>query len=100
MPAEVYDLSPRKVPEQLPERTYTPGFEPRSVRRDGSIKWYGGMVFVGEAFAGEVVDVEAIDDGLSCVHLGPLRVGVSHARSRTIVPLDAGVTHVSGHGVA
>ncbi len=97
-PAEVYELSPRNMPEQLPEHCYAPGFEPRSVRPDGSIKWDGETVFVGEAFAGEVVGLEAIHDGLSYVHLGPMRVGVLHARSRTIVPLETGVTHVPGHG--
>jgi hypothetical protein len=70
------------------------------VRADGSIKWDGEMVFVGEAFAGEVVGLAAIDDGLWHVHLGPLRLGVLHARSRTIVPLGASVTHVPGHGAA
>ena len=81
----------------LPNRDSRAGLNQRVVV---GIKWDGAMVFVGEAFAGEVVGVEAIDDGLSYVHLGPLRVGVLHARSRTIVPLDAGVTHVPGHGVA
>lgn len=99
-PAEVYDLSPRRMPEQLPVHSYAAGFEPRSVRPDGSIKWDGEMVFVGEAFAGEVVGLAAIDDGLWHVHLGPLRLGVLHARSRTIVPLEASVTHVPGHGAA
>jgi len=97
-PAEVYELSPRQMPGELQEHSYAAEFEPRSVRSDGSIKWDGEMVFVGEAFGGEVVGIKPFDDGLWHVHLGPLRLGVLHGRSRTIVPLEAGVTHVPGHG--
>lgn len=97
-PAEVYELSPRLLPSTLPEHVYRCGFEGRCVRRDGAIKWGGELVFVGEAFAGETLGIEAVDDGLWHVHLGPLRLGVLHGRSRTIVPLEPSVTHVPGHG--
>lgn len=102
VPAEVYDLSPRQLPEALPDHGYQEGFEERRVRADGAIKWAGSQVFVGEAFRGETVGVEAVDDGLWHVHLGPLRLGVLHGRSRTIVPLEAGpsVTHVPGQAEA
>ncbi len=66
------------------------------MRIDGSIKWYGGMVFVGEVFAGETVGLQACEEGLWHVQLGPLRVGIQHERSRTIVPTAGGVTHVPG----
>ena len=98
VPAEVYDLSLRKLPATLPEHQYESSIEPRSVRPDGSIKWGGANVFVGEAYAGEVVGLEVVDDGLWQVRLGRLRVGTLHERSRTIVPLEGGVTHVPGHG--
>lgn len=99
-PAEVYELSPRSMPTELPEHSYGEGFEARSVRHDGSVKWDGKSVFVGDAFAGEVVGLRAVEDGLWLVHLGPLRLGILHERSRTIVPLEGGVTHVPGHGAA
>ena len=95
-PAEVHELSPRELPTDPPEHRYPACFEPRSVRKDGGIKRGGAQVFVGEAFRGEVVGVEAVDDGLWHVHLGPLRLGVLHGRSRTIVPLVPSVTHVPG----
>ena len=99
-PAEVYELSSRQMPSTLSEHSYPEGYEARSVRRDGGIKWEGQQVFVGEAFAGERIGVEAVDDGLWHVHLGPLRLGVLHARSRTVVPLPPSVTHVPGHSDA
>ncbi|MBM3494561.1 MAG: transposase [Armatimonadetes bacterium] len=97
-PAEVYELSPRQLPAKLPEFAYPAGFEVRQVRTDGGIKWGGEGVFLGEAFAGEALGLEAVDDGLWHVHLGPLRLGVLHGRSRTVVPLLPSVTHVPGHG--
>ncbi|MCB9871126.1 MAG: hypothetical protein H6837_14810 [Planctomycetes bacterium] len=96
-PAEVYELSPRQLPSAPADHCYPEGFEARSVRRDGAIKWGGDHVFVGGAFAGERVGIEAVDEGLWHVHLGPLRLGVLHGRSRTIVPLEPSVTHVPGH---
>lgn len=99
-PAEVYELSPREMPVDPPPHSYDEGVEPRSVRPDGAIKWAGNQVFVGQAFAGEVVGLSAVDDGRWHVQLGPLRLGILHERSRTIVPLETGVTHVPGHGVA
>ena len=99
-PATVYDLSPRAMPGELPEHSYCKEFEVRSVRSDGSVRWDGAMVFVGEAFAGELVGLRAVDDGLWHVHLGPLRLGVLHERSRTIVPVEDGVTHVPGHSAS
>lgn len=99
-PAEVHELSPRELPANPPPHSYGDGFEHRSVRPDGTIRWAGGHVFVGEAFAREVVGLSSVDDGRWHVHLGPLRLGVLHERSRTIVPLESGVTHVPGHGAA
>ncbi|MFN9757278.1 MAG: integrase core domain-containing protein [Planctomycetota bacterium] len=99
-PGELYELSPRPMPSSLPEHQYADGLEQRSVRTDGSIKWDGGLVFVGEAFAGETVGLQAYDEGLWHVQLGSLRLGILHERSRTIVPMAGGVTHVPGHGEA
>ncbi|MFN6195597.1 MAG: hypothetical protein ACK5BN_17440 [Planctomycetota bacterium] len=84
----------------MPEHQYADELEPRCVRTDGSIPWDGGMVFVGEAFAGETVGLQACDEGLWQVPLGPLRLGILHERSRTIVPAADVVTHVPGHGEA
>ena len=69
-PAEVYELSSRQLPSSLPEHTYVDGIEPRKVRPDGSIKWGGEHVFVGEAFANELLGIEPVEDGLWHVLLG------------------------------
>ena len=40
-------MSPRSMPAELAEHSYGKGFEARSVRQDGSMKWDGKFVFVG-----------------------------------------------------
>ena len=102
VPAEIYDLSPRPMPSTLPDHDYAAGLEARRVRSDGSMKWRGSCVFVGEAMRGEVIGVEPVDNGVWHVHLGPMRLGALHERSKMVVPLalDAdpeSVTHVPGH---
>lgn len=96
-PAEIYALLPRQLPAELQDHDYPTDVDPRRVRPDGSIKWGSQRVFVGEAFSGEVVGIQALAEGLWHVHLGPLRGGILHERSRTIVPLEGGITHVPGH---
>ena len=65
-PADLYAESERPMRSTLPEHEYPDDFEVRRVRRDGSIKWRRGYVFVGEAMAGELVGVEDLE--------GPVRV--------------------------
>jgi transposase InsO family protein len=86
-PGELYTPSTRQMMLVPPEHEYDETFEVRRVRRDGSMKWDGGWVFIGEALAGELIGVEEVDDGHRHVHLGPMRVGVLHERSRTVMPL-------------
>ena len=81
---------------------YGSGVEARRVRRDGMIKWAGGYLFIGEAMAHEIVGMKRVDDDRWYVHLGSMRLGVLHERSRTVVPLaedeiQPSVTHVPGH---
>jgi hypothetical protein len=88
-PAEVYTRSSRVMPYPFPEHEYAEDFEVRRVRRDGSMKWGGGFVFIGEAMAGEIVGVEIVDEERCHVHLGPMRLGVLHERTRTVMPMPA-----------
>jgi hypothetical protein len=99
-PDEVYDLSTRSLPSSVLEHQYADSLEQRSVRTEGSIKWGGGMVFVGEAFAGETVGLQACDEGLWHVQLGSLCLGILHEKSRTTLPTAGGAIHVPGHGEA
>ena len=87
VPAALYRPSTRSMTMGTPEHEYPTRYEQRRVRRDGSMKWAGGYLFVGEAFVDETVGVENRDDGRSYVHLGPMMLGVIHERSRTVLPV-------------
>jgi transposase InsO family protein len=86
VPAAVYVPSPRTMPVRLRDHEYAADFDARRVRRDGSMKWAGSYVFVGEALAHEVVGLHKVDEGVRQVYLGSMRIGVLHERSRTIAP--------------
>lgn len=97
-PSQRYASSRRQMPIPLGEHEYPETVE---VRRDGTIKWDGGYVFIGEAMVHELIGLECIDEARWRVRLGPMRLGVLHERSRTVVSLaeradQPGVTHVLG----
>ena len=52
-PLDVYTASPRSMSVTLPVFEYVETFEVRKVRTDGTMKWNGEHVFIGEAVAGE-----------------------------------------------
>jgi putative transposase len=87
-PAEVYQPSRRAMPTQLLDHEYGDHLEARRVRLDGSMKWGGRFVFVGEALAGEFVGVERGEEQRS-LYLGPMRIGLVHERARTVMPVPA-----------
>jgi len=87
-PAELYTHSERSMPIALREHEYSENLEVRRIRRDGTMKWSGGYVFVGEAMAGELVGLEPVDDGHWYVQLGVVRLGVLHERMRTVLPVS------------
>lgn len=98
VPGAHYEFSVRQMPERLPEPEYAGDFATRRIRGDGSMKWRSKLVFVGEAFAGELVGVRHVDDGVQEVRMASRRLGLLHERSNTIVPAWAeSVTHVPGH---
>lgn len=87
VPSDLYKPCTRSLPSFLAEHEYPDPYEVRRVRRDGTMKWGGGFIFVGEAMAGELVGVEPKDEDHWHVHLGVMPLGVLHERSRTVVPL-------------
>lgn len=87
MPAECHEPSVRQMSSHPAEHEYDDAFEVRRVRHDGMIKWAGGHLFIGVAMAGEIVGLELVQDEHWHVHLGPMRLGVLHERTGTVVPL-------------
>jgi transposase InsO family protein len=85
-PAEVYVRSERSMPISVPEHEYPDAFKVRRIRTDGSMKWNGDHVFVGQAMVSELIGLEPAGDGQWRVHLGSMPLGVLHERSKTILP--------------
>jgi transposase InsO family protein/transposase-like protein len=62
-PATHWQPSPRRLPERLDEPWYDADHQVRRVRPDGTIKWCGEHLFVGEALAGEPVGLAEHEAG-------------------------------------
>lgn len=43
------------------DHEYASGVEVKRVRRDGSVKWASGYVFIGEAMAGQLVGLKPME---------------------------------------
>ncbi|MBI1352695.1 MAG: transposase, partial [Acidobacteria bacterium] len=78
-PASLYEPSPRRFPEKLPEMEYPAGFVRRNVEPHGDVSWQCGRMFLGEALAGETVGIEEAEDGWR-MWLGPLPLAWLDAR--------------------
>ncbi|SDR35445.1 Transposase InsO and inactivated derivatives [Rhizobiales bacterium GAS113] len=62
-PASVYQRSPRKMPNRLPEPDYPSEAAVRKVRSNGEIKWQGDLIHICSALVGEAVAVEENEAG-------------------------------------
>lgn len=62
-PATHWQRSHRPLPSKLDEPWYDADHEVRRVRPDGTIKWRGEHIFIGEALAGEPVGLAEHDRG-------------------------------------
>ena len=74
-PAEIYQPSPRRLPEKVEPWCYPAGWESRLVRGKGMISLDGRGRYIGEAFEGERVGLKASRPGIQEVYYGPLFLG-------------------------
>lgn len=75
-PAEVYETSPRPLPDRRPEPDYCAQAEVRRVRGNGEIKWRGGHLFVSQALAGEIIAIEETEEGEHAARYFGLVIGL------------------------
>jgi putative transposase len=83
-PAQLHQLSPRKMPDKLLPMEYPDRFEVRYVSGNGGIRWHKQWVNVTSALVGEYVGLEPIDDGLWDVYFGVKKIGRLHERHMRI----------------
>jgi transposase InsO family protein len=103
VPATVYRPSPRPLPRRLPPLDYPGHFDVRRVYNNGCVAWHGHILFLSDAFIGEDVAFEEVDDGLWTVHFASFAIGRYDARQRAFHPLRSQITagrSASGAGSA
>jgi putative transposase len=86
-PAEFYQLSPRPYPSPLPSPTYPGHFEVRRVAVSGCIKWRGRVLFIGAAFATELLGLEEIQDGIWSICFAQHLLARFDERTRKLIDL-------------
>jgi putative transposase len=69
-PAELYRPSNRPYPSRLPQVVYPGHYEERRVTHTGEFKWRSRALFLSSVFAGELIGLEEIEDGVWSVYFG------------------------------
>ena len=75
-PAELYAPSGRAMPAKLEDPWYDADHQVRRVRPDGTIKWRGEHVFIGEAVAGELLGLSELETGDHVIRFTSRDLGV------------------------
>lgn len=83
-PARLYTPSPRPFPRRVPSPDYPAWWETRKVSSRGQIHWHHRPIQVSEAFAGQTIAFEPIDDGLWNIHFYRMTVGRFDERTMEI----------------
>ena len=66
-PAMHWHPPSRAMPQVIMPPWYDADYQVRKVRREGTIKWQGQLIFIGEALAREPVGLKEIEDGIHVV---------------------------------
>jgi putative transposase len=86
-PAEFYERSLRPFPARVPEVTYGPQEQVRTVDKAGQLGWRGKAIFVSHALWGEPVGLEPIAPGAWRAHFSFYELGVlEEGRTRLWTP--------------
>src|SRR5712664_2300295 len=86
-PAEVYEPSARKFPEQVPEPEYPANMLVRSVRRQGHFRWKQDEVFLSEVLWGERVGLLQENDRWFTVYFAQHPIGLFDSQQLRVAPL-------------
>jgi putative transposase len=98
-PAEHYQASPRDWDGILREPEYSETNAVRRVRRNGEIKWQGGLIFINNALAGEPIGLSENEDGAWTASYGPIVLGtIEHRGDRLRKPKDGACGLVGNEG--
>ena len=91
-PAQVYELSLREYPRQVPEPEYPETMLVRAVHSKGQFRWkHRHDVFVSEVLWGERIGLLPLDDRWYTVYFAQVPLGRFDSWRRRVLPLPAGV---------
>lgn len=74
-PSSAYQRSDRRLPSELPEIVYPGHLEIRIISRHGELRWNRRTYYVSEAFTGERLGLEEMDEGLWDLRFGTKWLG-------------------------
>lgn len=96
-PSELYKRSSREFPTRLPEPEYPKHFVAERAYSNGHVRHEGISWYVSTSLKGELLGLEPLSDGRSCVHFAKLPLGIldpkhhrdlKHERVGRTLPLD------------
>jgi len=87
VPAALYRPSPRRLPRRLPPLEYPRHLEVRRVYSNGCVSWRGDRLFVSDAFIGEDIGFEEVDDGVWTVRFAHVAIAWYDERHRCLHPV-------------
>ena len=76
VPASRWRPSPRRYTGSQADPWYDADHEVRRVRSTGEIKWKGRLIFIGEAFAGELIGLSEDEKGAHRVSFASRQLGI------------------------
>ena len=99
-PAAVYEVSPRKFPEHVPEPEYPMNMLVRSVRRQGHFRWKQDEVFLSEVLWGERVGLLQENDRWFTIYFAQHPIALFDSQQLRIAPLLTNAKLGEGEGDA
>ncbi|GAB4304839.1 MAG: hypothetical protein Kow0090_20470 [Myxococcota bacterium] len=82
-PGEIYTPSPREYTGREIEMEYPSGYEVRSVRQNGTIRW-NGEIFLSEVLIGERVGLRQVSENEWEVYFGDIMLAMLDDKERKI----------------
>src|SRR6185312_8562145 len=86
-PADLYQRSPRKFPEKLPEVTYPDTMLVRNVDHTGQFPWNKHAVFVSKVLWGEQIGLLPIDNRRYTVYFAQIPLALFDSEHAHLLPL-------------
>ncbi len=87
-PATLYAASSRLFTGRIEPLVYPEGMITRMVQKRGHIFWRCDRVFIGEAFAGEPIGLEQIDEENYSVYIGHVQIGLFNSRRLKVTGIN------------